>query len=101
MANASKELLYMSNKKLVISASNATLVYPTPHGTTIKGYKKSRNTQVSPSIKSFCMDIYSESRIGVIGKNGAGKTTLLRLLSGIYPPTTGNVNIFELNKYPG
>lgn len=35
----------------------------------------------------------NHSRLGVIGPNGAGKTSLLRVLSGIYPPTKGEVAI--------
>jgi ABC-2 type transport system ATP-binding protein/lipopolysaccharide transport system ATP-binding protein len=32
-------------------------------------------------------------RVCVIGHNGAGKTTLLRLVAGIYPPSSGSVDI--------
>jgi len=32
-------------------------------------------------------------RVCLIGHNGAGKTTLLRLMAGIYPPTSGRVEI--------
>lgn len=39
------------------------------------------------------LDIVSGDRLGVIGLNGAGKSTLLKVLAGIYPPTSGTVEI--------
>ncbi len=32
--------------------------------------------------------------LGIIGENGAGKSTLMKILSGIYPPTSGEI-LFE------
>jgi ABC-2 type transport system ATP-binding protein len=37
--------------------------------------------------------IKSGDRIGLIGKNGSGKSTLLRVLSGIFQPTFGSVEV--------
>ena len=31
--------------------------------------------------------------VGIVGRNGAGKTTLLRLLTGISPPTEGEIEV--------
>ena len=38
-------------------------------------------------------------RVGLIGHNGSGKSSFLRLISGIYSPTHGNINI-EVDVYP-
>lgn len=39
----------------------------------------------------FSIDIFSEDRIGVVGRNGEGKTTLLRLLAGELKPCRGKI----------
>lgn len=38
--------------------------------------------------------------LGIIGPNGAGKTTLINLISGIYPPDTGQI-VFQGQKIKG
>lgn len=45
------------------------------------------------AIKNMNLSIHDGERVAVIGHNGAGKSTLLRVLSGIYEPTSGAVNV--------
>ncbi|MCW5828638.1 MAG: ABC transporter ATP-binding protein [Deltaproteobacteria bacterium] len=37
--------------------------------------------------------------VGVLGPNGAGKSTLLKLVTGIYAPLEGKIEIFGLDRY--
>lgn len=40
--------------------------------------------------KSMCLKINSGELFGLLGPNGAGKTTFISMLTGMYPPTSGN-----------
>jgi len=45
------------------------------------------------ALSDISLSIIKGDKIGIIGNNGAGKTTILRVLSGIYEPTNGFVEI--------
>lgn len=51
----------------------------------------------APSIKNVSLNIKAGETIAIVGENGAGKSTLVRLLTGIYRPTKGNVQIGGLD----
>lgn len=43
------------------------------------------------AVNTFGMHIEKGEIVGLIGPNGAGKTTVFNLITGIYPPTSGEV----------
>lgn len=45
------------------------------------------------ALKNITLDIKEGDRLALVGHNGSGKTTLLRTLSGVYHPTSGNIDI--------
>ncbi len=42
-------------------------------------------------IKDLSFDVYKGDIIGYIGENGAGKSTTIKMLTGIYPPSSGKI----------
>lgn len=44
-------------------------------------------------LRDISLDIYPGEVLGILGENGAGKSTLLKLISGVYQPTFGQLEI--------
>ena len=47
------------------------------------------------AVSDFSCEIARGELAGLIGPNGAGKTTLFNILSGIYAPTSGEINFWD------
>ena len=45
------------------------------------------------ALNELSITINNGERVAVIGHNGAGKSTLLKVISGIYPPTSGSIDV--------
>jgi len=45
------------------------------------------------ALQNISFEAHDGDRIALVGNNGSGKSTLLRLLSDVYPPTTGTVRV--------
>ncbi|HMF24764.1 MAG TPA: ABC transporter ATP-binding protein [Pseudolabrys sp.] len=51
------------------------------------------DTVIVRALLNISLDLVDGDRLGLIGSNGAGKTTFLRVVSGVYPPLTGEAVI--------
>jgi ATP-binding cassette subfamily F protein 3 len=67
--------------RTVIEVSHLSKNYPTPDG----GTKR--------VLEDVSFQIDRGDRIALVGANGAGKSTLIRMLSGLEPPTSGNIKL--------
>ena len=45
------------------------------------------------ALKNVSFSVEKGESVGILGANGSGKSTLLKVISGIYPPTTGKVMV--------
>jgi branched-chain amino acid transport system permease protein len=52
------------------------------------------------AVNDLSLELHDKEILSIIGPNGAGKTTLFNLISGIYPPTAGEI-YFEGNLITG
>lgn len=97
----------LEKKNIVIDCDNLSLDYQiynassqsfkkkflvTALGGLISEGKHEKSISVQ-ALKNINIKIYENDRIGLVGHNGAGKTSFLRVLSGIYHPTGGKINI--------
>lgn len=56
----------------------------------VKGVKGYREQQV---IRDISFEVHKGDFLGIVGRNGSGKSTLLKLISGIYTPDKGTVEV--------
>ncbi len=60
----------------------------------ILGYfSRKKHYETFQALDDITFDVKKGEMFGIIGKNGSGKTTLLRILSHIYHPDSGSVDI--------
>lgn len=45
------------------------------------------------ALDSLSLDLYENQILTLLGHNGAGKTTTMSIISGLYPPTAGELEL--------
>jgi branched-chain amino acid transport system ATP-binding protein len=54
------------------------------------------------AVKDIAFDLSPGDRMGILGPNGAGKTTLFHLITGVLPPSRGQILLFgqDVTRWP-
>ena len=45
------------------------------------------------AIENFSLELHPGEIVALVGDNGAGKSTLIKMISGVYSPTSGDINL--------
>jgi lipopolysaccharide transport system ATP-binding protein len=79
---------------LLLSARNVGKVfsaYDAPSHRLFHPFAKKFAPNQSRILRDVSLDLHAGEIVGILGRNGAGKSTLLRVLSGILPPSEGEI----------
>jgi len=49
------------------------------------------------AVDGLDLDMFEGQIFGLLGHNGAGKTTTISMLTGLIPPSSGEMSVFGLN----
>ena len=52
-----------------------------------------KNFGVVRALRNINLEVGSNEIVGLIGDNGAGKSTMVKILSGVFPPSSGELHI--------
>ena len=56
-------------------------------------WKRKKGYETQQVLEDVSFEIKKGEFFGIVGRNGSGKSTLLKLLSGIYTPDKGHIQI--------
>src|SRR5690606_18155914 len=59
----------------------------------LRGRRKASAVQRIEALRGVDVRIGRGKTVGILGRNGSGKSTLLKLITGIYAPTEGSVEV--------
>lgn len=71
--------------------------YTTFKSELLRWVRGEKRTDLTPgrieALKGVDLEVPKGKTVGIVGRNGSGKSTLLKLITGIYAPTSGTVQV--------
>lgn len=84
----------------IINLENVNLIFNIQQGKRIKdilipGSQRFNDFEDGTvhAVRNMTLTVREGDRLAIIGHNGAGKSTFLKMVSGIYPPTSGKLTV--------
>ncbi len=59
----------------------------------MRGQRQSEEARLITALRGIDLTIPRGKTMGILGRNGSGKSTLLKIITGIYAPTSGSIQI--------
>ncbi|QRO01287.1 ABC transporter ATP-binding protein [Archangium violaceum] len=59
----------------------------------IRGQRQPEEARLITALRGIDLTIPRGKTMGILGRNGSGKSTLLKIITGIYAPTSGSIQI--------
>tara|TARA_B100000767_G_C19778385_1_gene544323 strand:- start:7860 stop:8582 length:723 start_codon:yes stop_codon:yes gene_type:complete len=79
--------------KSVISVRNVSLSFPRKKGALgwVKSFFSETKNDKFQALREVSFEVHKGEVLGIIGRNGSGKSTILRVITGILPADSGEV----------
>jgi lipopolysaccharide transport system ATP-binding protein len=59
----------------------------------LRGQRRKQEATVIEALRGINLTVPRGKTMGIVGRNGSGKSTLLKLITGIYTPTSGHIEL--------
>ncbi|MGI5326546.1 ABC transporter ATP-binding protein [Actinomadura nitritigenes] len=90
-ASAAQSLLWLEDHAAVQRSGGAPAPDRLDRGITLEDVAFAYPGGGAPVLRGVDLVLPAGGTVALIGENGAGKTTLVKLLTGMYPPTSGRI----------
>ena len=84
---------YQEFMELPVSRPNSKSLKNTPSEISINNVSFGYPASEVAVLKDISMTIKAGQHVAIVGENGAGKSTFIKILTGLYEPTTGSVDL--------